>query len=176
MTTVENMTFRIDRAHVRDITKVKPLWKQMVSDYSDISGGEWQVLTPAEAWQLRMQEYLSWINDATGMILLATVTGPEGPTNEPEVVGYAALRLVAPDSTFDLGETRGELESLVVLPTHRNQGIGSALLAACRKELARREISYWAMATLTGNEAGISLARKAGFSPFLLRLGQRITD
>lgn len=171
------MTIKIDRAHVRDIAKVKPLWKLMVTEYANVSGGKWRVLEPGEAWKLRLQEYLSWINDATGIVYVATdeVTGDGG---EPEtvVVGYAALRLVEPDSTFDMGETRGELESLVVLPEFRGRGIASGLLAACRKELSRREINFWTMATLTGHEAALAMAEKNGFSPFLLKLGQRIDE
>lgn len=175
--TVEGMTLKIERAHVRDIAKVKPLWKLMVSEYATLSGGKWRVLGPDEAWQLRLQEYLSWINDATGFVYVATdqVRGETGETETP-VVGYAALRLVEPDSTFDMGETRAELESLVVLPEYRRQGVASGLLSACRKELSRREISYWTMATLTDNAAVLDLATKNGFSPFLIKLAQRIDE
>ena len=169
------MTFQIDRAHVRDISRVKPLWKQMVTDYAAISGGVWTVLEPNEAWQRRMQEYLSWINDASGVILIATsrAPGPDGESVE-SVVGYASLRFVSSGSTFDTGETHGELESLVVLPEYRGQGIGYALMSACSKELARREIHHWSMSTLADNKAALALARKAGFAPFMIRMAQRV--
>lgn len=169
------MTFQIDRAHVRDISRVKPLWKQMVSDYASISGGVWQVLEPGEAWQRRLQEYLSWMNEAGGVIYIATKQQPGGQ-GEPEekVVGYAALRFVTSGSTFDTGETHGELESLVVLPEARGEGIGYALMTACRKELERREIDHWSMSTLADNSAAIALGRKAGFEPFMIRMAQRL--
>lgn len=175
------MTFQIDRAHVRDISRVKPLWKQMVADYGSITGGVWRVLEPGEAWQRRLQEYLSWINDATGVLFIATkqvpgVVGEGGEPGEPveKVVGYAALRFVTSGSTFDTGETHGELESLVVLPEARSEGIGYALMSACRKELQRREINHWSMSTLADNAAAIALARKAGFAPFMIRMAQRL--
>lgn len=171
------MTFQIDRAHVRDISRVKPLWKQMVSDYASISGGIWRVLEPSEAWQRRLQEYLSWINEATGVIYIATKQEP-GENGEPQekVVGYASLRFVTSGSTFDTGETHGELESLVVMPGYREEGIGYALLMACRKELERREITHWSMSTLAQNKGAIALARKAGFAPFMIRMAQRIDE
>ncbi|MBO3128905.1 GNAT family N-acetyltransferase [Dermatophilus congolensis] len=171
------MSQQIVRAHVRDIAKVKPLWKQMVSEYATISGGKWRVLEPHEAWQLRFQEYLAWINDASGLVFIAIDQTPDENGNvEDKAVGYAAIRFVSPDSTFDMGETRGELESLVVLPDYRGRGIASDLLAACRKELMRREISYWTTSTLTDNAATIHLFQKNGFKPFLLRMGQRLED
>ncbi|MDO5696601.1 MAG: GNAT family N-acetyltransferase [Dermatophilus congolensis] len=180
------MTFQIDRAHVRDISRVKPLWKQMVNDYASISGRVWRVLEPSEAWQRRLQEYLSWINEASGVIFIATQQAPAASTDagepadpaEPEekVVGYAALRFVTSGSTFDTGETHGELESLVVLPEARGEGIGYALMMACRKELQRREIDHWSMSTLADNDAALALARKAGFSPFMIRMAQRLDE
>ncbi len=214
------MTFRIDRAHVRDISLVKPLWKQMVSDYAAAACGAWRVLEPGEAWQRRLQEYLSWINDGSGVIFIATEDLPEGAEASPavtsamplqngapasagsprtgalpavggpatgvlpavsvgagrRVVGYAALRFVSPGSTFDTGESHGELESLVVLPERRRRGIGTALLTACRKDLLRREITHWSLLTLACNEAAIALATKAGFSPLMLRMAQRLDD
>lgn len=180
------MTFQIDRAHVRDISRVKPLWKQMVADYGAITGGVWRVLEPGEAWQRRLQEYLSWINDATGVLFIATKQVPAEPGTPVEpvevieavdkVVGYAALRFVNSGSTFDTGETHGELESLVVLPEARSEGIGYALMSACRKELQRREINHWSMSTLADNAAAIALARKAGFAPFMIRMAQRLDE
>lgn len=161
------MTFRIRRAHVRDLTKVKPLWKAMMARYDDISDGAWQIREPAEAWARRHQEYLEWINDATGVVFLAV-------DDDDEVIGYAALRFVTSGAAFDLGENYGDLESLAVQPENRGQGVGAALMAACRKELDRREIHFWVLETLTSNRAALRLYEREGFSPFMVKMVQHL--
>ena len=160
------MTFHIERAHVRDLTKVKPLWKAMIHHYATITDGLWAVREPTEAWQRRHQEYLNWINDATGVIFLAV--------QDEEVIGYAALHLIESGATFDFGEKFGDIETLAVAPEHRDRGVGSALVAACREELERREIAYWTMISLASNEGAVRLAERSGFKPFMVRMVQRL--
>lgn len=164
------MTFRIDRAHARDLTKVKHLWKAMIADYRELSDGVWEVREPGEAWARRHQQYLDWINDAGGVVFLAI------DTDTDEVVGYAALHFVMSGATFDLGESFGDLETLAVLPTHRGKGVGAALLTACRKELERREIEYWSLETLSSNAGALRLYERSGFQPFMVRMVKRVAE
>ncbi|MDO5712220.1 MAG: GNAT family N-acetyltransferase [Micrococcales bacterium] len=166
------MTIRIDRAHLRDLTKVKPLWKAMLADYRELSDGVWEVREPQEAWQRRHQEYLEWINDAGGVVFLATDTD----TETDEIVGYAALRFVTSGATFDLGESFGDIETLAVKPGYRGKGVGAALLAACQRELERREIKFVSLQTLASNEKALRLYERAGFQPFMTRLVRRVDD
>jgi len=161
------MSFHIQRAHVRDLTKVKSLWMSMVASYRELAQDTWAVRDPAEAWQLRLQEYLEWINDATGVVFLAL-------DEEGTAVGYAALRFVTSGAAVYLGEDVGELESLAVHPDRRGQGIGTALMNACRKELERREIAFWSLETLSANTAAVRLLERQGFETFKLRMVQRL--
>ncbi len=165
------MTIRIDRAHLRDLTKVKPLWKAMIADYAELSDGLWEVRAPQEAWEHRHQEYLEWINDAGGVVFLATdSTAPEGE----DVVGYAALHFATSGATFDLGESFGDIETLAVRPDYRGRGVGAALMAACERELERREIQYVSLQTLACNEKALRLYARSGFQPFMTRLVKRL--
>ncbi|MDO5628569.1 MAG: GNAT family N-acetyltransferase [Mobilicoccus sp.] len=159
------MTVRIERAHVRDVTRVKPLWKLLVARYQEVAGDDWPVRDPQEAWDRRHQEYMSWINEGAGVLLLAL---------EEECVGYAALRFVDPGSAMKLGENVGVIETLVVDPEHRGRGIGTQLMVACRRELERRGIAYCSMETLTANEDAIALATTTGFRPYMTRMIRRI--
>ena len=162
------MTFRIERAHARDLTKVKHLWKVMIADYERLSDGVWEVREPSEAWARRHQQYLEWINDAGGIVFLAF------DPDTDEVVGYAALHLVTSGAAFDLGESYGDVETLAVLPERRGQGIGLALLNACQKELDRREIEYLSLETLASNTGALRLYERAGFQPFMMRMMRRV--
>lgn len=164
------MTFRIERAHARDLVKVKHLWKAMINDYQRLSDGLWEVREPGEAWARRHQQYLEWIHDAGGVVFLAF-----DPETE-EVVGYAALHFVTSGATFDLGESYGDVETLAVLPERRGQGIGVALLNACRKELDRREIEYLTLETLASNTGALRLYERAGYQPFMVRLVRKVED
>lgn len=164
------MTFRIERAHARDLVKVKHLWKAMINDYQRLSDGLWEVREPGEAWARRHQQYLDWINDAGGVIFLAY------DPDSAEVVGYAALHFVTSGATFDLGESYGDVETIAVLPERRGQGIGVALLNACRKELDRREIEYLTLETLASNTGALRLYERAGYRTFMVRLVRRVED
>lgn len=164
------MTIRIDRAHLRDLTKVKPLWKAMVADYAELSDGLCEVRAPQEAWEHRHQEYLEWINDAGGVVFLAT----DSESETGEVIGYAALHFASSGAAFDLGESFGDIETLAVKPDHRGRGVGAALMAACQRELERREIRYVSLQTLASNERALRLYARAGFKPFMTRLVKRV--
>lgn len=163
------MTPRITRAHARDLNKVKPLWKQMIQRYRDMSNGIWEVRDPQEAWQRRHQQYLEWVNDASGVVFIAV-------GDDDAVIGYAALHFTVSGAAFDFGDNFAELESLVVASGHQGEGIGRGLLAACQKELRRREISHWTVATIASDADVARLYERAGFTPFMTRFVQRLAD
>lgn len=164
------MTVRIERAHVRDVKRVKPLSQLLMRRYHGVAGDDWPVREPGEAWQRRHQDYMTWINEATGVIFIAW----DGDGQNAKAIGYAALRFVDSGAAFDLGERVGEMESLAVLPDHHGKGIGTSLIAACRRELERREIAFCFIETLAGNEEAVALCTRNGFRPYMVRLIQRI--
>jgi ribosomal-protein-alanine acetyltransferase len=61
-------------------------------------------------------------------------------------------------------ETEAELEGLVVDEKHRRQGIGSALITACREWAAKAGASSMLLEVRASNEAALSLYRRQGFS------------
>ncbi|GAB76497.1 glutamate-5-semialdehyde dehydrogenase [Austwickia chelonae] len=165
------MRYQITRAHLRDLSRVKPLWKAMLSRYVDVIGPTCPVRNPGEAWARRHEEYLNWLNDGAGVVYLATDS-----EDSDRVVGYAALHFRVSGSAFDMGERFGELESLAVSEDVRGQGLGSRLLEACRLELQRREIRYWSLDTLAANENARRMYERAGFEPFMLRMIRLVAD
>ncbi|WP_168583673.1 GNAT family N-acetyltransferase [Gephyromycinifex aptenodytis] len=164
------MTVRIERAHVRDVKRVKPLWQLLVQRYADVAADDWPVRDANDAWQRRHQDYLTWINEASGVIFIAW----EGEGEAARAIGYAALRFVDSGAAIDLGERVGEMESLAVYPEHHGKGIGTSLITACRRELERREIAFCCIETLASNEQAVALCERNGFRPYMVRLIRRI--
>ncbi len=162
------MPYEISRAHIPDLPRVKPLWKAMLARYAEVAGADWPIRDARSAWARRHEEYMMWLNDGAGVLFLAT------DSDTSEVTGYAALHFCTSGSAFDTGERFGELESLAVAEERRGRGIGSRLLEACRTELERREISYWAVESLAADDEATRLYERAGFSPFMLRMIQRV--
>ncbi|WP_040158653.1 GNAT family N-acetyltransferase [Mobilicoccus massiliensis] len=171
------MTVRIERAHVRDVNRVKPLWKLLLSRYRDYAGDDWPVRDAKDAWERRHQEYLGWINDGVGVIYLAIDDeAAQASADGNGLVGYAALRFVDSGAAMNLGEAVGVIETLVVHPDHREQGIGHQLLIQCRRELEKREIAFCCIETLSSNEEAMALIQKNGFRPYMTRLIRRIDN
>jgi ribosomal protein S18 acetylase RimI-like enzyme len=122
---------------------------------------QWPVLPPDVAWERRRHQYHAWLTDKSGFIFVARAEGSDSP------LGYAACRLVPAGPTFDLGEVRGEVDSLVTAEAVRGQGVGSALLDACRGELKRRGARYWSIGVVEGNTRAVELYERVGFRPFV---------
>jgi gamma-glutamyl phosphate reductase len=162
------MSYVIARAHIRDLPRVKPFWKAMLQSYVRLASADFPVRDPNEAWARRHDEYHMWLNEGAGMLFLAT-----DPEQDDKIVGYAAVKFTASGSAFDMGERFGELESLAVSEEARGEGLGTQLIEACRKELEKREISYWSLDVLAVNDDAQRLYERSGFHPFMLRMIRR---
>ncbi|HZG91150.1 MAG TPA: GNAT family N-acetyltransferase [Pseudonocardia sp.] len=143
-----------------DIEAVGPLWRSMVAHHGEVVGHASPTRDPEQSWVMRREQYLGWLADGTGLLLLAR--RPAGD----EVVGYAFGRVHRPSPTFDLGDPVGELESLAVAPAARGSGAGTALIEACRKELRQRGCTYWSVNVVEANTGAVDLYRRAGFRPW----------
>jgi len=58
----------------------------MVEHHGHLVGDRWPVLTPEEAWRRRREQYVAWLTDETGFILIA-----EGDGADRHGVGSALL-------------------------------------------------------------------------------------
>jgi ribosomal protein S18 acetylase RimI-like enzyme len=168
----------VHRADVSDIPALAELWKAMVEHHRRLVGDQWPVRPGDDAWARRRRQYTAWLADGTGFIFIARAGGAEespiGHAEEPPIghaeeppIGYAACRLVSAGPTFDLGELRGDVDSLVTAERARGRGVGTALLSACRDELARRGARYWSIGVVEANSQAIQLYERLGFRPFV---------
>ena len=139
---------------------LRPLWTAMVEHHRAVADGSVPVRRSGEAWELRRHEYVRWLDDGTGTLLLAHDA-------DDSLVGYAFLRTLGSGPTFDFGEVRGEVESLAVAPGARGRGVGSALIEASRDHLRRAGCRYWTVSVMEANASAVRLYERAGFGPWL---------
>jgi ribosomal protein S18 acetylase RimI-like enzyme len=94
-----------------------------------------------------------------------------------ELIGYA-LAHVAPvgetwvADTWRTGPRIGEIESLSVLPGHRDRGLGSALMDALERELSEQGVTDLIVGALAGNEDALRLYRRRGYRAAWLYLAR----
>jgi ribosomal protein S18 acetylase RimI-like enzyme len=140
-----------------DVEAVGPLWRSMVAHHDAVIGDRVPVRDPDAAWALRRPQYRDWLAAGTGFLLLAR------RPDAPEPIGYGFFRLVVPGPTFDLGDVRGEVESLAVSPDARGSGAGTALLEAGAEELRRRGCRFWTVNVVEVNAGAVALYERVGF-------------
>jgi ribosomal protein S18 acetylase RimI-like enzyme len=144
-----------------DVDALALLWRAMVEHHRDVVAGQVPVRQGEDSWQRRRQEYLSWLEDGSGLLFLARRKGTD------EVIGYAMCRLLPSGPTFDLGPVHGDIESLAVSPQARGVGVGTALLGAVRAELERRGCSHWSISVAAANTGAARLYERLGFRPLV---------
>ncbi|AXB41113.1 GNAT family N-acetyltransferase [Amycolatopsis albispora] len=155
------MTVAVRQAGEGELGVLEPLWLALTEHHRSLVGETLPVRENPESWAVRHEQYRTWLRAGRALILTAHQGERAGP------VGYLCCRLLPSGATFDFGETRGEITSLVVDPALRDGGIGTALLDACRAELKNRGIEYWSIGVLAENTGAEELYRRLGFRPWI---------
>lgn len=78
------------------------------------------------------------------------------------VVGFAMFGVE--DGTYGLDVVKGVVENLYVAPGHRDEGIGSELLAEAERRLRRRGVDVVALEAMADNEAARRFYRRHGYA------------
>jgi ribosomal protein S18 acetylase RimI-like enzyme len=155
-----------------EVDRVEALWKSMVGHHREVVDGAFPVRDAEGAWQRRRLEYVEWLSSGEGTILAAVPAADTGSAP----LGYAALLPNAVGATWELGDRIGEVESLVVAPTARGEGIGGALLEAAREHFRRQGFEYWSVAVVEANVAAAALYERAGMGPYYRQLLGRVDE
>jgi ribosomal protein S18 acetylase RimI-like enzyme len=148
------------------VDAVQDLWEQLVRHHAEV--GDWPVRREPDSWALIRQRFLAWLADDHGLLLIAR------GDSDPDPAGFAFCVLDHDPPTFDLGEVVGDLHALVVDSGRRGEGIGRALIDACRAELRAIGVRHWSVGVLDGNERAHELYRREGFRPLFHILAQEL--
>ncbi|MDG5777682.1 GNAT family N-acetyltransferase [Haloarculaceae archaeon H-GB2-1] len=77
---------------------------------------------------------------------------------------------------FEQDVTRGVVEHLYVLPDHRNDGIGSALLEAAEDALRDRNVDTLVLEAMADNEPARRFYRRHGYHPHRVELEKPVEN
>ena len=134
---------------------VQPLWEALYDHHHENGDAGLAVRPREESWPLRFAHYEQIFKDHTAFAIVAHTAGVPS--------GYA---LAYEDDPIDEDDERSivTVESLVLLPETRGQGIGTLLLAAVETEASERwEAAESALEVMTGNESADAFYEHAGF-------------
>jgi ribosomal protein S18 acetylase RimI-like enzyme len=160
---------RIVKGSAQDVPALEPLWVAVHHVHQASMPELAPYVSDAETWAELSRHYEHLFEKPDTELLLAF--------DGDELIGYALTHVLPVEETFipdtwRTGERIGELESLSVLPSHRGQGIGTALLDAVDDAFEARGIRDVIVGALAGNVDALRLYERRGFRPTWLYLSR----
>ena len=156
------MALSIVRGSIEDVDALELLWVAVHHAHAASMPELAPYVSDAETWAHERPIYVRLLAKPDTLLLLAR--------DGDELVGYALLHVEPVGETFiadtwRTGERIGELESIAVAPSHRGQGIGSALLDAVDREFEALGVADVIIGLLPGNDGARRLYESRGFRP-----------
>lgn len=116
---------------MEEIDAVEPLWNALQEHHSRITpslAGRAPKRDLGDAWRLRRAKYERWLEDPEAFFVIAE--------RRDRPIGYAFVTVGPGYAGWQTGDRLAELETLSVLPEHRGDGVGTALLECVWQHLA----------------------------------------
>ena len=114
-----------------------------------------------QTWPLRRANYLRWLHDDPDAFVLIA------ETKDDEPIAYALVSIHAADDTHVTGDRIAELQTLSVLPSHRNAGLGTRMMESVFSELRSLGIHELVITMIATNEPARRFYERFGFRPWL---------
>jgi ribosomal protein S18 acetylase RimI-like enzyme len=163
----------LTRAGAEALDRLRPLWLVLHHHHQDVGGPALGPYVDDDAsWAARRALYAGFLRQG-GFAVLAERGG--------DLLGYAMVAItpvqetLMPD-TWRTGDRVAEVETLVIAPGARGEGLGTALLDKVDEELAAEGVGDVLIGAIVTNADAIRLYERRGFRPawlYLLKLGGR---
>ena len=121
-------------------------------------------------WAIRRARYESWFTEDDTFLLIAEDDVRGGP------IGYALVTFRDADDSHVTGERFAELQSLVVSPDRRGEGIGTELLHEVYRQVRARGVEEMVIGVLATNEPAMRLYAREGFRPWVVLTMGKVPD
>ena len=140
------------------IDLLEPLWLHLFDHHRSVGDAGIRVIPRDQSWPHRRRLYEELFAEPDTFVVLAQ--------RGSEPVGYALCHIrEGADDTWDTGDRIGEIETLVLAPGARGDGVGSALMDAAKAELGRRGAATTLTAVLEGNDRAMDFYLQRGMKP-----------
>ena len=149
-------------AGVESLPRIEPLTRSLHEHHRTVDPAIPGVpLRDTDAWwAVRRQRYRAWLDEPDTFLLIADDDGG--------AIGYALVTFHDRDDSNATGDRLAELQSLVVSPERRGDGLGTSLLHEVYRQVRRRGAEEMIIGVLATNEAAMRLYRRAGFRPWVV--------
>lgn len=149
---------RLIRTGLKRLDELEPIYRTLHEHHAvvapTLAGRTTRV--PAESWARRRARYEEWLASPGAFLILAE--------NGGTLVGYALVSVGLGMQAWATGDRIGDLHDLAVLPSERNQGIGTALLDAAEAELASAGVGELRINVMAANAAALRLYERRGMT------------
>jgi ribosomal protein S18 acetylase RimI-like enzyme len=144
--------------------ELETLWRSLYQHHNELTPHLRERVRPFEAaWASRREMERNWLDAEPQSFALAAMEADR-------YVGYAFVRVISGAdfaASWNVSDPRGELVTLAVLPEHRGQGIGSALLTAVEAKLRELRVNDMVVAVISTNANAARLYERRGAVAFL---------
>jgi len=144
---------------VDQLNVVEPLWNALQEHHSKLTpnlGGSAPSRELGDSWRRRRAKYERWLQDP-GTFFVVAESGERQ-------VGYAFVTVGSGYAAWQTGDLIAELETLSVLPEHRGDGVGAALLEAVWRRLAEIGVEDLAITAEKNNVDAHRFYERQGFT------------
>lgn len=141
------------------LSVLEPLWNALQEHHSKLIpnlGGHAPKRELADSWRRRRVKYQCWLEDPETFFVIAH--------SGDRPIGYAFITVGPGYAGWETGDRLAELETLSVLPEHRGDGVGTALLEAVWGRLVEIGVEDLAITTAKTNVDSHRFYERHGFT------------
>lgn len=158
----------IERGGVDDVAALRDLWLELHHHHAAVAPESGVFVDDDRSWEVRSASYREWLAAPDSFLLLAR--------SDERLVGYAVVRVMAagPEwtDTWVVGERIAEIETLLIVPGERGEGLGTGMMDAIDAELGRLAIADVIVGLIPGNDGAQRLYERRGYRPRWLVLAR----
>jgi GNAT superfamily N-acetyltransferase len=144
---------RVDPA--AELDRLAPLWQALQAHHLSLGTVDWPARDPDGSWAVRRAHYSRAIEGGAELWLAE---------REGDIVGYGFVHGRAPSATWDVAAV-ATLDTLVIAPGERGNGIGERIVGAAADALRSEGVTHLSVGYIEGNDRAASFYERLGFRP-----------